>query len=447
MTRIWRRHRTWFFAVTPGLALATVLWIWFTPQPERIVDLQEMVHTESARMRVSACDEAWVAIESRHEAMTPWPTTFVNCATGATRSWDLSHHVDGIAFGYALEPNGSGTFRVVLLDYDLRPTSVHWFNPETRASGSVDIPRFRQSHQEPFGYDYSEDGSAIVQARYGQEGFLEFQLADLRTGEASETVTLPGFVRNGMDTIYIALSPDASQVAIRRKIGGVYLVEIRQAGDGTLIEQLDIPTLSSWPKPDDARLTLRRTVGGSTFEVIDSAGTVLHQCPDHEALRHLPPFCGNEPAMAKPRLVQNTTGILCMPRGENPSRTEEVMAAVREFAAKVPVSIPVKPQPSDWGCSAYWYDWKSGNLDHFRRKAPDEVIHWDAICAGNRISLLINPEGPNPRLEVWSAPPPRRPVLGIWIVSLLVTYATWFWLKRRQRADPTTSATAAAAAG
>ena len=186
-----------------------------------------------------------------------------------------------------------------------------------------------------------------MQARYGKEGFLEFQLADLRTGEASETVTLPGFVRNGMDTIDIALSPDASQVAIRRKTGGVYLVEIRQAADGTLIEQLDIPTLSSWPKPDDARLTLRRTTGGSTFEVIDSAGTVLHQCPDHEALRHLPPFCGNEPAMAEPRLVQNTTGILCMPRGENPSRTEEVMAAIREFAAKVPVSIPVKPQPSD----------------------------------------------------------------------------------------------------
>ena len=331
MKRMWHRHRTWFLAVFPGLALATILWTWFTPRPERVIKLPEVSESRSSNLELNQCDGEWVAIQSKIGGMVPYRVTFANTFSGDTCSWYVPANPENVAYGYALAPNTTDKFRLILVDQmRLQPISLQWFSPDTQAEGNVDIPPFRDSYTDapdrrmPYDYACSVDGFTMMQARYGEEGQLQFQLLDLETGTSSETITVPGqsppkthhFSPPDFEEIKVGLSPDGSRVGFARMIDGETIFEIRNAADGTLIER---HTTNPWTKATAPALSLRRVNCGPMFEVVDAEGTVLHQCPDHWALTHLtgcvPPF--DDP----PFLAPEPNGILCLPRYANLNRS------------------------------------------------------------------------------------------------------------------------------
>ena len=114
----------------------------------------------------------------------------------------------------------------------------------------------------------------------------------------------------------------------------------------------------------------------------------------------------------------------------HPPPTNPLESGIRKLAKRV--GLPTTSE-FERGYSAHWYDWKTGERFCFRRSRDGDELGSVATSNNGRLYLLVNPQSPDPRLEVWSAPPPHRPVLAMWIFSLLVSYVTWFRLRRREK--------------
>ncbi|MFK7817733.1 MAG: hypothetical protein AB8G99_03360 [Planctomycetaceae bacterium] len=122
--------------------------------------------------------------------------------------------------------------------------------------------------------------------------------------------------------------------------------------------------------------------------------------------------------------VPGTAGIVTVsaPNTE-PTKMQRFIQALID---KVDAPIRITPPQGD---QAFWYDWKNQQVTSFRSTEPETI---DGLATQKeRITLLINAYGPSARIEVWNAPPPRRPTFVIWITSLLASLGTWLWIRRR----------------
>jgi hypothetical protein len=125
-------------------------------------------------------------------------------------------------------------------------------------------------------------------------------------------------------------------------------------------------------------------------------------------------------------LVPGTTGLVTT------HSPEQEVTRTQEFAQDVidKIGLPLQVAPPG-GDQAFWFNWKTGEWFPFRQTAPEYID--DYACQPNRVSLLIDNEGPNARIEVWAAPMRRTPVVPIWLAGFAATVGSLLYSRHRKR--------------
>ena len=471
MKRLWQRHRRWFLSVLAGLLLAALLSWWFTPRPELVVSLPEFPdrlkdaceyqfygeHEIASRRFIR--ESPWVAVGVKtNKSAKPWPyepgdegrlgLQFINIHTGQTVRHPLRPNLP-VPQTLLVAPSDSDTFDWDEYDkkhsamrprrFDAtgrflssqwskvrgRPMQVDWFKPDTGETGSIRVPDFGEP-DEQHDSQISPDGGALVQAKSAERGKTLVRVFDLHTEAIRSECTLP----HELDLPFCGLRVSSPErIAFSGWLGSTDKLTIYDTRSGRVVDgSNDSPVdMSGWSEglsvPDQLttidsetdRLLVADYLADSLI-VKNLSGKILGQ---HDAP-------GTRWSSVEPRFVPGSSGLIKAETADCPTYLEELIQPV---LSKLNIKLPIEPNE---GTIFTWYDWQSNEHREFRRKPRGEGLSESFVTRPNRVCLLADPKGENPRVEIWSAPPPpQRPVLAIWIASLLAACATWIWLRRR----------------
>ena len=173
----------------------------------------------------------------------------------------------------------------------------------------------------------------------------------------------------------------------------------------------------------------KQTDDGESWKIIEDPSIVVWSEDNLEVtdLKVLQASLRRSGAVSGPQLAPGQLGFVWATLGYCPGLLERwFQPLATAFGISLPVETPI-------GINVTWINWQTNERVKFRTESPEEELGGTFAIRPNCVCLLVNPKGPNPRVEVWSTPPPQRPVMAIWIVSLAVTIATWFRSRRRAR--------------
>lgn len=487
----------WLLAVLSGLVTAVLLAWWFTPRPMLTIRLPEIpdgmgdlaayrIKDDDICVRAVAKRLSWVPIELKKDDFTSLPDMpeeewiktwqFVNVETGEV----IAHPGLSPLAGKPDSANVSGEASAVLAATTINPLwfdvtgrflierrtfvednirQIDWFNPETKEFGVIAVPELWNSGDgseinltpitEESWVDglptqtVSPDGSAIIDLKETGQARVVVKLLDLRSKEYRERqLTL----KDPSSSWDFYISPSADNVAFYRTDPDH--TDIYDIRSGRWIDHTEGPFArlpGQWHSTTDSDFirrylfneeqvldtdgSRRLTDNDRSWRIIEDPSVVVWSEDDLEEI-DLPIYqalVSRSGAVSGPQLAPGQPGLVWATLGYCPGLLERWF---QPFATTFGVSLPVE---TPIGMNIVWINWQTNENIEFRTESPDEELGGTFAIRPNCVCLLVNPKGPNPRVEVWSTPPPQRPVMAIWIVSLAVTIATWFRFRRSAR--------------
>lgn len=445
-------------------------------------------------VRASTKGLSWAPIELAVNAFSSWPSMsredflkamrFVNVETGevvahpglaplqedSPSATDVPEAVKALENATSDKPlwlDANGRFLVerrTLLRDAIR--QIDWFDPRTKESGVIPIPRSHESRD----YDampkflhtlefstvlgfptqlVSPDGTTVFELSQPDEEHAVIRMFDLHTQAWHEQRVTLEAPTSALD---FHISPSADKVAICRT--EPEFVDVYETESGQLIESVE-GSMTRFPgqwhaPPDlyfvasdpvvldiDGSRSLITKFADPTIFVEDQSGVIWEERETELSIADMV-FTLDFEATSAPQFTHGGgSGIVQSTRERCPGLLERCF---QPLASALGFSLPIE---SHIGTAIVWTNWQTDQRVAFRCESADEDLSGSFAVRPNCVCLLTNPSGPNPRVEVWNTPPPQRPVLAIWIVSLLVTVATWFWLRRRKQQASKTQPVAA----
>ncbi len=505
MKRLWQRHRTWFLSVLSGLVTAVLLAWWFTPRPTLIVALPEIpdgmedlgayhIKDDDICIRAVAKRLSWVPIELKRDDFTSLPDMpeeewiktwqFVNVETGEVvahpgvsplagrrDSANVPEGVSAVLDATTVNPlwfDVTGRFLVerrTFVEENIR--QIDWFNPETKESGVIAVPG---SHDPQISLDdieeglvdglpiqtVSPDGTAVVDMTELEDVRVAIRIFDLRAEVWREQQST---LKDSTSTWDFYMSPSADKLAFYQTepdATDIYEVSSGQWIDRTEGSIARLP--GQWHSTTNSDFFRRYLFGeeqvldtdgsrkltddGESWKIIEDPSVVVWSEDNLEVtdLKVLHASLRRSGAVSGPQLAPGQLGFVWATLGYCPGLLERwFQPLATAFGISLSVETPI-------GINVTWINWQTNERVKFRTESPEEELGGTFAIRPNCVCLLVNPKGPNPRVEVWSTPPPQRPVMAIWIVSLAVTIATWFRSRRRVRQSTSLANDAAATA-
>ncbi len=429
--------------------MASMLWWHFTPAPDRVIKLptlSKVCENDIWRPNLHlVASDNWVVVVGMSPSRLPSHFTFANTTTGKISEWALPYSDLSERYGFVLAPRDS-TLRVLTIS-DFLPNRLLSYAPETQVETVVTIPRLAGRPSDSKAHDLNNGETAIVSVRYTEHEELQFQVTDLTTGEPKPPIEVQGLDLSPLesprvDDIDASPAPDAKRVAIRLTYP-IHLTIVCDATSGQIIQKQQVQARDwkqalPWSTDKAVSETVSKGFSPRLEARPNSRRFRLHtengilSCPEGLGTTY---FMDASTSFAKvmdpPKLVPGTSGVVSIETTHYPGPLEKWW---RQMLAKLQIQQEL---PRNYQGVAHWFDSKSQSFHPFRVASEDEEVWGRFAVAEATIYLLVVPKTGCPQIEIWNAPP-VRPKLAIWICSLLVTCATWFWLRRseKQRGTP-----------